>query len=69
SPPLSPSHLMLRGSCHRNNFGIITSRLSTANPNDLLPSFRPKTPATAPPVVTPQHSGSIISSMSLFESH
>jgi len=43
--------------------------VSTANPNDPPQSFRPKTPATAPPVVTPQHFGCIISSMSLFESH
>jgi len=62
-------HIPLRGSCHRNLFGIITPCLSAANPNDALLSFRPKTPATAPPVVTDPHVGCIISSTSLFESH
>jgi|GEM_PF-3765063 len=62
---VSPRNIPLHGSCHRNHFGIITPCLSVANPNDSLPSFRPKTPATAPPVVTDPHVGCIISSMSL----
>ena len=66
---LLPSLFVLRDERDQIDFRHVPPTPSAVHPRDVLRSFRPEIPATAPVLVTRRHPGCIMQPLSLHESH